>query len=80
MATDGWYQFAKAPGGYAVTQHGEAGQAGAGTAVRRGRLVTLDVTNELFGRHVVQLRVDRDQLEGRMVIRGFEVPIVLTRG
>jgi hypothetical protein len=76
----GWFQFAKSNGGYAVTQHGEAGQAGSGTAVRRGRTVTLDVTNELFGRHVVQLHVDGDHLEGTMMVRGFEVPVVLTRG
>ena len=80
IGADGWYQFAKSSGGYAVTHHGEAGQAGSGTAVRRGRSVTLDVTNELFGRHVVQLRVDGDHLEGTMVVRGFEVPILLTRG
>jgi hypothetical protein len=75
----GWYQFAKGPGGYLVTQQGDVGQAGTGTAVRHGRAVTLDVTNGQFGRHVVQLRVDGDQLEGTMVIRGVEVPIVLTR-
>jgi hypothetical protein len=79
-AQGGHYELRKQGNVYRVDEYGAMGKVGGGTATLNGASVTLDITNVLLGRYVVQLGLQGNQLRGTMNVMGMPMPFVLSRG
>jgi hypothetical protein len=79
-AQGGHYELKKEGNVYRVDEYGTMGKVGGGIAMLNGASVTLDVTNALLGRYVVQLGLKGNQLRGTMNVMGMPMPFVLSRG
>lgn len=76
----GSYEFVKQGSRYSLTEYGQFGPTGKGTATVTGHIVTLNFTNAVLGRVSLRLRLSGNTMQGAVNMMGMSMPFMLTRG